>query len=174
MLQDRPPSDEKLLFPPFFRSGNVMKQHLVHTIFTSACSRINPLPSFFLFKKKYGRSRKTAWNFLCVVLQFYYFQKCSQQYTLYTVQYYLWCHSPSVRFLVLYRLARLGFIMSAITIMVCIPWTFKWWLRIYQHLENGIIKNIVLCIVYTEALYCHLVVKRNMSDQEKQLEILHV
>ena len=24
---------KKLLFPPFFRSGNVMKQHLVHTIF---------------------------------------------------------------------------------------------------------------------------------------------
>ena len=99
--------------------------------------------NFFLFKKKYARSRKTAWNFSCVVLQFCYFQKCSQQYTLYTVQYYLWCHSPSVRFLVLYRLARLGFIMSAITIMVCIPWTFKWWLRIYQHLENGIIKNII-------------------------------
>ena len=43
-------------------------------------------------------------------------------------------------------LACLGFIMSAITIMVCIPWTFKR-RRIYPHLENGIIKNIVLCIL---------------------------
>ena len=57
------------------------------------------------------------------------------------------------KFLVLYRLACLGFIMSAITIMVCIPWTFKWRLSIYPHLENGIIKNIVLCIVYTSVYW---------------------